>query len=594
MAQPPGPIPWRVDMKCPRCQQENPPQARFCSACRSRLESFCPACSHANVLGSRFCSECGQSLAAAVPTLTGRFAAPQSYTPPHLAEKILTSKSALQGERKQVTVLFCDIVDSSRLAEGLEPEVMHDAMNLALHLMVDAVHRYEGTVTHFLRDGLMALFGAPGTLEDHAARGVQAALAIRETLIGYSKQLKRERGVELHLRLGLHTGLIVVGRIDDDLRMDFTAIGDTTHLASRVQDLAEPDAILITEAIHRLVEEYIRSEALGAVEIKGLRKPVQVYRVLGRRRGRTRMEVSVERGLTELVGRDLELGLLHDCLTRAKAGRGQVVGIVGDPGVGKSRLLYEFRKSLEGERVTWLEGHCVAYGRKTPYWPVLEILRTYFQVEEGDNPLQIQEKLREDLRLLEPALEGVLPFLYELFGLPGADEALKHLDAKGKRQKIFEALQAVTVAGAQRRPTVIAVEELHWLDQTSEDYLAFLTGGLAGVPVLLLTTHRPGYTVRWADKTYYTQIGLDALTENETEALVVALVGSPPPSVRLAADGQRQGRGQSALRRGDHDLPAGARAAHPRGRRSHLEGPATGRGPYHHPGHHSGAHRSAG
>src|SRR5262245_24323605 len=437
-------------MKCPRCQQENALTARFCNTCGSPLEVFCPACSHANLLGSRFCNECGQSLhEATASTPAAKFAPPQSYTPKHLVEKILTSKSAVEGERKQVTVLFCDIVDSSRLAGRLDPEAMHEVMDLALRLMAQAVHRYEGTVNQFLGDGLMALFGAPVALEDHAFRGVQAALAIRETLSGYSEQLKRDHGVELQLRLGLNTGLVVVGRIGDDLRMDYTAVGDTTHLASRVQGLAEPGTILITEATHRLVEGYVHTESLGPVSVKGRSERVRIYRVTGRRRGRTRLEVSVERGLAELVGRERELGILQECVTRVRAGRGQVVGLVGEPGVGKSRLLYEFRQSLEGERVRWLEGHCVAYGQTTPYLPILGMLRASFQIEEDDNPLQIHEKLRQGIRRLDPALEGVLPFLGEVFGLPDATEALKHLEPKDKRQKTFEAIRALIVAGSQ-------------------------------------------------------------------------------------------------------------------------------------------------
>src|SRR5262249_39427244 len=395
-----------------------------------------------------------------------------------------------------------------------------------LRLMAEAVHRYEGTVNQFLGDGLMALFGAPVAVEDQALRGVQAALAIQETLTGYSEQLKRDRGVELQLRLGLNTGLVVVGRIGDDLRMDYTAVGDTTHLASRVQGVAEPGTILITEATHGLVEGYVRSEGLGPVAVKGRSEPVRVYRVMGRRPGRTRLEVSVDRGLTELVGRERDLAVLHECLARVRAGRGQVVGIVGEPGVGKSRLLYELRKSPEGERVTWLEGHCVAYGQTTPYLPILEMLRTNFQIEEDDNPLQIQEKLRQGIQRLDPALGGTLPFLADVFALPGANEALKHLDPKDKRQKTFEAIRALTVAGSQRRVHVLILEDLQWIDTISEDYLTFLAAGVAGVPVLLLTTQRPGYTVRWADKTYYTQIALDLLGERETGTLTAALPGT--------------------------------------------------------------------
>ena len=523
-------------MQCPRCQHANPAGTKFCGECAAPLSALCESCGTANPPANKFCGQCGallqKSSIVTVPAL-------QSYTPKHLADKILTSKVALEGERKQVTVLFCDIVESSRLAERLDPEAMHEVMDRALRLMAEAVHRYEGTVNQFLGDGLMALFGAPVALEDHAFRGVQAALAIRETLSGYSEQLTRDRGVELQLRLGLNTGLVVVGRIGDDLRMDYTAVGDTTHLASRVQSLAEPGTILITEATHRLVDGYVQTEDLGPVSVKGRSERVRVYRVLGRRRGRTRLEVSLERGLTELVGRERELAILQECVTRVRAGRGQVVGLVGEPGVGKSRLLYEFRQSLGAEGVTWLEGHCVAYGQTTPYLPILGMLRVNFQIEEDDNPLQIHEKLRQGVRRVDPALEGILPFLGEVFGLPGATEALKHLDPKDKRQKTFEAIRTLIVAGSQQRLHVLVLEDLQWIDTISEDYLAFLTASLAGVPVLLLTTQRPGYTVRWADKTYYTQIALDLLGESETETLVAALLGTrhlPSGLVRFVRD----------------------------------------------------------
>ena len=453
--------------------------------------------------------------------------------PPISGRKILTSRGALEGERKEVTVLFCDVVESSRLAERLDPEAMHQIMDQALRLMAEAIHRYEGTVNQFLGDGLMALFGAPVALEDHALRAVMAALMIQETINAYNEQLKSERDVEIRLRLGLNTGLVVVGRIGDDLRMDYTAVGDTTNVAARLQSLAEPGTILIGEATQRLVEGYTHNAAQGPVQVKGRTEAVQVYEVTGRRRRRSRLEVSIERGLTPLVGRERELSLLHDCLTRAKAGRGQVVGIGGEPGIGKSRLLYEFRKTLEEERIIWLEGHCVAQGQNTPYLPILEILRTNFQIEDGDTSLQLREKLRRGIRHLDASLEGFLPYLDELFGLPAEDELLTQLHPHLKQWKTFEALRALTMAGSQRRPHVIVIEDLHWLDKTSEEYLTFLIESLAGTPVLLLTTYRPGYAVRWAAKTYYTQIALDRLTRQAVEELLQALLGADPRIVPL-------------------------------------------------------------
>jgi class 3 adenylate cyclase len=463
--------------------------------------------------------------------------APRAYTPPHLAERILTSRTALEGERKQVTVVFVDVVESSRLAERLDPEAMHEVMDRVLRLTAEAVHRYDGTVNQFLGDGLMALFGAPLALEDHALRATQAALTIQETIAGLGAELSRERGVEIRVRVGLNTGPVVVGKIGDDLRMDYTAVGDTTHLAARMQQSAEPGTIQVTEATHRLVEGHVVSESLGSVHVKGRSEPVQAFRILRRRR-RTGLEVRADRGLTALVGRRRELDLLRERLERARGGRGQVVGIVGEPGVGKSRLLHELRASLEEEPIVVLEGGCLGYAQSTPWTPIADVLRASFGVEDGDNSHQVEEKLRQGVALADPALAEAVPFLRELVGL-SPDGATATLDPQTRRQRTFEAIRALTMVASRRRPHVILVEDLHWIDPTSEDYLAFVADSLGAMPVLLVTTSRPGHAPRWADRAFFTQIALDPLDETGTAEVVAARLGTrdlPAGLTRLVHD----------------------------------------------------------
>ena len=541
----------RLPPQCLRCGQTYAADARFCERCGAARTSVCPACGTATGEGARFCSACGTALGARpsqapAPTIGGpppaevppvNRAIPPSvpvastpgrhpYTPAYLVEKILTTRSALEGERKLVTVLFADVADSSALAQRTDPEGLHQLMGEILRLAADAVHRYEGTVNQYLGDGLMALFGAPIALEDHSLRAVQAAIAIQETIRGYSAQFRREHGVEIRLRIGINTGPVVVGRIGDDLRMDYTAVGNTTHIAARMQAQAEPGAILMAEATHRFVEGYVLCESLGRVDVRGQREPVTAFRVTGRRRWRSRLEMSAARGLTRLAGRRRELALVHDCLRRAEGGLGQIVGVVGEPGVGKSRLLYEVHASLgDDDRVEWLEGHCVSYGRTLPYGPILDIIRAKFHIEEGDNPLQIQEKLRDGLRRLDAGLEPSLPFLEAIFALPGADDALQHLDRQQRREQTLEAIRGVIAAASRHRPHVFVCENLHWIDQSSEDLLAYLAGSLSGLPVLILTTYRTGYTVRWADQPHYTQISLDGLIRTEIEDMLTALLG---------------------------------------------------------------------
>jgi predicted ATPase/class 3 adenylate cyclase len=538
-------------MHCVICQNPNADSAKFCDECGELLGARCFACGAANRHRAKFCGECNAALPTTAPeggpprrpplviersktkgspvvpapAPEGRPRSVRAYTPTYLKEKILTTRSALEGERKLVTVLFADIADSSAFAERIDPERLHQLMNHILRLVAETVHRYEGTVNQYLGDGLMALFGAPVALEDHPLRAVQAALSIQETIGGYSPQFKREHGMDLRLRVGLNTGSVVVGRIGDDLRMDYTAVGNTTNIAARLQTLAEPGVILMSQETHRFVDGYVLCDPLGPIEIRGQREPVVAYRVTGRRRWRSRLEMSAAMGLTQLAGRRRELALLDDCLKRVEGGHGQIVGIVGEPGLGKSRLLYELHASINEDRANWLEGHCVAYGRTFPFGPVLELLRTEFHIEEGDNPLQIQDKLRRALHQLDPRIESALPFLESLFSVPGADDALRHLERKDRRQQTLEAIRAVVVSASQHRPQIVVCENLHWIDESSESLLSFLVGSLSSVPVMVLTTHRTGYRVPWADSPYYTQIALDGLAAPEIEEMLAALLG---------------------------------------------------------------------
>ncbi len=361
-------------MRCSLCQRENPPQAKFCLECGARLGLACSACGTELPPEAKYCLHCGQSVSAG-PTAT-QFCSPESYTPKHLAEKILSSKSALEGERKQVSVLFVDVVGSTALSERLDPEDMHGLINHAVELMLSEVHRYEGTVNHFLGDGIMALFGAPIAHEDHAQRAVHAALGIRQALEAYGDELKRRRGIDFYVRQGINTGLVVVGSIGSDLRMDYTAIGDTTNVAARLQQSADRGHVVISDVTHHLVSGYFHTRPLGGLFLKGKTEPVQAWDVVSARVARTRLEVGAERGLTPFVGREPELRILADCFEKAKGGHGQVVFVVGEAGIGKSRLLLEFRRRL-GNEATWSEGRTMSFGRAMAFHPLIDLLREF-------------------------------------------------------------------------------------------------------------------------------------------------------------------------------------------------------------------------
>jgi class 3 adenylate cyclase/ribosomal protein L40E len=375
-------------MKCPRCQAENAMAARFCEDCGGRLTLACPQCGAEVSPGKRFCRSCGTPLlgdsATAGPV-------PASYTPKHLAEKILTSKTALEGERKQVTVLFADLKGSMELLADRDPEEARKLLDPVLTLMMEAVHRYEGTVNQVMGDGIMALFGAPLAHEDHAVRACYAALRMQESVKRYGEGARRAHGATIRIRIGLNSGEVVVRAIGSDLHMDYSAVGQTTHLAARMEQLADPGSILLTPAALALTEGFIHVTSLGPMAVKGLPDPVEVYELTGSSTARSRLQAAATRGLSRFVGRDAEIAQLHRALEQARQGRGQVAAIVGEPGVGKSRLVFELTHSHRVERWLVLEASSVSYGKATSYLPVTDLLKVYFRI--GDRRLRLPKMM---------------------------------------------------------------------------------------------------------------------------------------------------------------------------------------------------------
>jgi class 3 adenylate cyclase/tetratricopeptide (TPR) repeat protein len=453
---------------------------------------------------------------------------PLAYTPQYLAEKVLHSRPALAGERKQVTVFFADIKDSTRLIEGLDPEAAQQLLDPALRLMMEAVHRFEGTVNQVLGDGIMALFGAPIAHEDHALRACYAALALQTAIRPYAEEVRRVQGMVLQLRVGLNSGEVVVRAIGNDLHMDYSAVGQHTHLAARMEQLATPGTILLTAATWRLVESLVRVQALGAVPVKGLTEPVEAFELVGVTALRRRLQAAAVRGLTRFVGRQHELAALHQALVQAEAGHGQVGALVGEAGVGKSRLAYEFVHAHSTHDWLVLESASVSYGKATPYFPVIDLLKRYCHLEERDDPRTVRAKVTGQVLTLDAALQDTIPALLALLEALPADSPFARLDPPQRRQHTLDALKRVLLRESQVQPLLLVFEDLHWIDAETQALLASLVESLPTARLLLLVNYRPEYQHAWGSKTYYTQLRLDPLPPASADEFLHALLGDDP------------------------------------------------------------------
>jgi len=523
---------------CPSCQHPNRDAAAFCEACGARLERLCRSCGNALRATARFCDACGAGVDEAGVQPAGPASSPardpRNYTPKHLAERILTSKSALEGERKHVTVLFADVAGYTALSEKADPEQMHSIMDRCFQILLREVHRFEGTINQFTGDGIMALFGAPLALEDAPRRAVSAALGIQRALGPFGDEIRRQHDAEFRMRIGIHTGQVVVGRIGDDLRMDYTAVGDTTNLAARLEQLARPGTILVSEATHNLVEGYFDSTDLGEVGIKGKAAPVRAFAITGERRVRGRIEAAGSSGLTPLVGRRRELDALGLAFESAREGRGQVVFLVGDAGIGKSRLLHEFRERLGGEPHTWFEGRCAAYGESSAYLAVADAFRRYFGIDDRDDDATALARIESSLHSLGSELEWTLPFVRQLLSLPPGDESVTTMEAQLRRSETLRAVQAIVLGLTQREPLVLVIEDLHWIDAASEEFVSVLAESIPAARALFILTHRPGYQHPFGDRSYHVRIALQPLSRTETADLAgrLLLASDLPESLR--------------------------------------------------------------
>jgi class 3 adenylate cyclase/tetratricopeptide (TPR) repeat protein len=494
----------------------------------------CPSCTRDNPHDAAFCSGCGRRLAAGASGPRPLTPEPRAYTPRHLAEKILTSRSALEGERKHVTVLFADVTGSMDLAEQVDPETWHGIMDRFFAILADGVHRFEGTINQFTGDGIMALFGAPIAHEDHAQRGCYAALHLSAEVRQYAEELKRTQGLRFSVRMGLNSGEVVVGKIGDDLRMDYTAQGHTVGLAARMEQLADPGTVYLTEHTAALVAGFFRLRDLGPFTVKGVREPLHVWELQGVGPLRTRLEVSRARGFSRFVGRDAEMAALEAALSRVAAGHGQGIGVVADPGVGKSRLYYEFAQRCRARGSLVYEAHCVAHGQMIPFLPVLEVLRGFFGITEQDGDEEARRKVAGTLLLLDTELTEALPLLLDFLGIPDSQRPAPHIDPEARQRQLVTVAKRLMQAGSRRDPVLLLVEDLHWIDGGSEGFLRALVETLPETRTLFMVNFRPEYDAAWLRQPFCEQLALLPLGAEAITELLTDLLGTHPSVAGLA------------------------------------------------------------
>jgi len=510
-------------MRCFKCSTENAESAKFCAECGAKLDARCPSCGAQNPPDAKFCTQCGTRL--------GALSKPPLSTPApaqSLIERPSADETALpEGERKTVTALFADIKGSMDLMEDLDPEQARALIDPALRIMIDAVHRYDGYIVQSTGDGVFALFGAPVAHEDHPHRALLAALKMQDDMRHYSTRLREAGDSPIEVRVGINTGEAVVRTIKtDEAHTEYTPIGHATSLAARMQALAPTGSIAITENTRRFVEGYFELKALGPTRVKGLSELINVYEVTGLGPLRTRLQASARRGLSKFVGRDQEMVQLGRALDLACTGHGQIVAAVGEAGVGKSRLFHEF-KILSHADCEILETFSVSHGKASAYMPLIDLLKSYFEIASDDDERKRREKIGGKVLMLDRTLEDALPYLFALLGV-AENDVLDEMDASIRRRRTLDAIKRLLLRESLNQPLIAMFEDLHWVDSETQGFLNLLADSIGTARILMMVNYRPEYRHQWGAKSYYTQLRLDPLGRESADSLLTTMLGSAP------------------------------------------------------------------
>jgi class 3 adenylate cyclase/tetratricopeptide (TPR) repeat protein len=509
-------------MRCSKCGTEGIPGKKFCAECGSPLSNRCSKCNSDNAPAAKFCADCGNALSD-VGAEGGKRTA-EADGDVRIAPERPTSEAS-DGERKTVTALFADIKGSMELMEDLDPEEARAIVDPALKLMIDAVHRYDGYIVQSTGDGVFALFGAPAAHEDHPQRALYAALRLQGELRRYSDRLRQEGRLPLQARVGVNTGEVVVRSIQTGgAHTEYTPIGHTANLAARMQVLAPIGSIAATEHLRKLCEGYFLFNSLGPTKVKGVSEPINIYEVIGLGPLRTRLQRAAGRGLTKFVGREREMEALKHAADQAKGGRGQLVAAMAEAGAGKSRLYFEFKATSQSGWMV-LEAYSVSHGNASAYLPVIDLLHGYFAIEAADDARKRREKVTGRVLALERTLEDTLPYVFALLGVGEGNEILAQMDAQVRRRRTLEAIKRILLRESLNQPLMVIFEDLHWIDEQTQEMLNQLTDSIGTAKILLLFNYRPEYSHQWGNKTYYTQLRLDPLGQKGAAEMLTALIG---------------------------------------------------------------------
>ncbi len=522
-------------MQCASCGYENAADARFCGDCGEPLSVAveCPSCSASNPSGQKFCNACGSDLGPVTEHADAATAERSAVPPDHLATKIRAGAAAMAGERKQVTVLFADVIGSMELAERCDPEEWRQIMDRFFGILCSGVHLFEGTVDKFTGDGIMALFGAPVAHEDHAQRACFAALHLIDELAEFTAELRRTKGLNFLVRMGLNSGEVVVGGIGEDLGMEYTAVGHTVGLAQRMEQLAEPGKAYLTEHTGALVQGYLALADLGEFDVKGSSRPLRVHELTGVGAARGRLDISQARGFSRFVGRVDEMKVLETAFEQAREGEAQVIGIVGEPGVGKSRLCHEFTQRWRAKGVPVYHTSGLAHTQSVPLMPVMHLMRSYFDITDQDSDKRARERIAGKLLLLEEALVEDLPLIFDFLAVPDPERPAPRIDPDARRRQLLAVVKRLIRAQGTSEPGISLYEDLHWIDPATEEFLANHVDAIQGTKDLTIVNFRPEYRAEWMSKPYYSQIALVPLGPEAVGEMLDDLLGSDPSLAEL-------------------------------------------------------------